>query len=136
MLWIQKTFFIGHEMDTKLDENSRLRRLHLWLFSAHPDVTDPVQRRIASLMAMFHFASIPLAPVSLFITSITNPNHVPMDWTWVTVVIICAFINYWLSRSQWYKRAGRPVAFARGGAAAEAWLATEQALPQARWIPG
>ncbi|MEE2788526.1 MAG: ATP-binding protein [Myxococcota bacterium] len=73
------------------------------LFEAHPSVVDPVQRRIAYLMAMFHFGTIPVSPLSLYLTNYTNPGHVPMDWKWVLVVLTCTSINYALSRSKWYR---------------------------------
>ena len=73
------------------------------LFEAHPDVIDPVQRRIASLMAMFHFASIPLAPLALFLTTYTKPSHVPMGVGWSAVVVGMAVLNYALARSRWYR---------------------------------
>ena len=73
------------------------------LFEPHPTVTDPVQRRTAYLMALFHFATIPIAPLGLFLVKYTKPSHVPMDYTWVLAVLGCTILNYSLARSAWYR---------------------------------
>ena len=73
------------------------------IFSAHPTVLDPVQRRIASLMAMFHLVSIPIAPAALYVTNYTRQGQVPMNANWVVSIMLCAIFNYTLARSRWYK---------------------------------
>ena len=88
---------------TEVINNSRGNRLFERLFSAHPSVSDPVQRRVACLMAMFHFASIPFAPTALYLVNYTEPTHAPMSMTWVVVVVACALGNYLLARSPWYQ---------------------------------
>ncbi len=75
------------------------------LFEPHTSVTDPVQRRTAYLMALFHFSTIPLAPLGLFLVKYTKPSHVPMDFTWVLAVLGCTILNYTLARSAWYRLA-------------------------------
>ena len=73
------------------------------LFEPHRDVVDPVQRRTACLMAIFHFSMLPMGPIAVFVLNYTTPHHVPFGATWVILVTLTTLGNYILARSRWYR---------------------------------
>ena len=80
-----------------------LKTFMMPLFLPHPDVIDPVQRRTACLMAIFHFSMLPMGPLAAFVLNYTTPHHVPFGSAWVILVTLTTLGNYVLARSRFYR---------------------------------
>lgn len=67
----------------------------------HPTITDPIERKIAQMVAGLHLFAIPLAPISLCI-SIYTGQPLALSWEFSFFAGILSVLNYFIARSKWF----------------------------------
>ena len=77
--------------------------LYKALFKPHPYLIDPYDRRVATLLSIHHFLTLPIGPGIYFLRNYTQPGGISLSLWWPVGVFLGALFNYLLARSQWYK---------------------------------
>ena len=67
----------------------------------HDSLTNPIQRRIARMVAAFHLLTAPLAPMFLLLSDMMGYENVLTNQQMVLVFLL-GLVDYALVRSRWY----------------------------------
>ncbi len=73
--------------------------LHRYFLAAHPSITDPIERKQCSFIALFHVLGLPLSPSLFILNQSWGDDRVPLGFEWLTLVLGATILSYILLRS-------------------------------------
>jgi two-component system, NtrC family, sensor kinase len=80
-----------------------LTRFSHSLLDAHPSITNPVERKLCSVIALFHLVGLPLSPALFLLNQTWDLKRTPLLLEWLFIVLGATVLSYALLRSPWMK---------------------------------